>query len=371
MAAAQLSDNTMSAATSGLEFVSEPSVLLDSDGAIIFANTAWYEFASNNGYSGDRFEGVNYLSVCDACDGAEAADASWFALGLRSILAGQQNRYELVYPCHSADLERWFKAIASRHGTHVVVIHVDITREYQFNSDQYMPFRRAATIHELKTPLNSIIGFAQLALQGYRHEYSKINVEECIETIENSGSYMLRIINDLLQASPSVKLQTEVFDLASFIEEVCDSHRGMAKQRDVRLVNAFDGNSLFVRADIDKLSKIVNNIVSNAVKYSHIGGTVTVDVSRNRSNGAFIRVHDEGVGIAADNLSKIFDPFTRFHNNTEFTETREGTGLGLAVARNLAQVHGGDIHVESVEGEGSVFTVMLPSWCTHFPFAAG
>lgn len=212
--------------------------------------------------------------------------------------------------------------------------------------------------HELRTPLNAILGFAQLL----ELDDPDPKHREFIAHIEDAGKHLLNLINDVLDLSG---MQSRGMSLSLEPVEVCDAMgaavnlvRPLAEQHGVELPVSMNGDKdCAVQADGQRLRQIFINLLSNAIKYNRPGGKVTVACGATQST-VRISVSDEGNGIDPVRLSRIFDAFERVGAETSDIE---GTGLGLAVSRQLAQMMDGDIEVRSVVGEGSTFTLELPS----------
>ncbi|MEW6514255.1 MAG: response regulator [Pseudomonadota bacterium] len=210
--------------------------------------------------------------------------------------------------------------------------------------------------HEIRTPLNAILGFAKI---GIRENQGRKTGENC-EHILESGSYLQGIINDILEYSrlESGKLQTEQqpFSLDELIRTSFDmlAERAAAKQLPLQLAIETDLPT-WVSGDALRLQQILTNLLSNAVKFTE-RGSVTLRVCR-QDRRILFQVIDTGIGITTEQLQRLFSPFEQADRST--TRKFGGTGLGLAISRKLAHLMGSDIIVESVPGQGSVFSMAL------------
>jgi signal transduction histidine kinase/CheY-like chemotaxis protein len=217
----------------------------------------------------------------------------------------------------------------------------------------------ATVSHELRTPLNSILAWTQLLR--FR-TLPRSTAPHALEVIERNARRQARLIDDLLDVSRIVygklSIATKRIDLAQTVRTVVETVRGIADAKRVRLrVDVVDGD-VPVRADPLRLYQVVENLVSNAVKFTPEGGEVTIVVCRDAGSGEVI-VRDTGIGMAHHVLNSIFEPFQQVDRST--ARRHGGLGLGLAIARHLVELHGGTIHAESAgEGRGSAFTVRLP-----------
>ncbi|MGA7932005.1 MAG: PAS domain S-box protein [Kovacikia sp.] len=217
----------------------------------------------------------------------------------------------------------------------------------------------ATMSHELRTPLNAILGLSQL-LQ--RQIFGTLNDKqvEYVHHIHNSGEHLLLLINDILdlakvEAGREVLTPTTLvvpdlchYCLAFVREQACD--------RGLQLISQIDPAASTCFADERRLKQILLNLLSNAIKFTP-SGTVSLIVEK-QTEGITFAVVDSGIGIPADKLSLLFRPFSQL--DSQLNRQYSGTGLGLALSRNLAQMHGGDITVESAVGGGSRFILFLP-----------
>jgi signal transduction histidine kinase/DNA-binding response OmpR family regulator/ligand-binding sensor domain-containing protein len=209
--------------------------------------------------------------------------------------------------------------------------------------------------HELRTPLNGVLGFAQLLT---RRKNRDAEDREGLDVIMRSGEHLLGLINDVLSLSKieagRVELEREPFALETLVHDVESVLRVRAEEKSLRLEIESGALPHAVVGDAGKLRQILINLVGNAVKFTESGG-VTLRVSWSDGHAIFL-VEDSGPGIAADDLPRLFEPFVQTDSGRR---AKEGTGLGLALSRDLARLMGGDITVESETGRGSRFRVEL------------
>ena len=219
----------------------------------------------------------------------------------------------------------------------------------------------AAMSHELRTPLNAIAGYAQLLSMGIRGPISEEQQAD-LARIEQSQRHLLGLINDVLEfariEAGRVEYHVKTLPVASLLSELEDFVRPQLRERDLEFHCDQPEDGVVVRADPDKTRQILLNLLSNAVKFTPPKGHI--DVRCERVDGrVLIRVRDTGIGIAADRLDSVFEPFVQVHRT--LTEPTGGVGLGLAISRDLARAMGGDLRAESTVGAGSVFTLDLPA----------
>ena len=218
----------------------------------------------------------------------------------------------------------------------------------------------AAMSHELRTPLNAIGGYAELMemeVAGPITEHQR----DYLVRVRNSQQHLLGIINDLLNysriESGQVAYDIERVDMHNVVGTVLAMVGPQAAQKQIEIQHGQCGEDVFAKADRLKAEQIVLNLLSNAVKFTGTGGKVTVTCSVTDSE-ATVTVTDTGIGIPADKLSDIFEPFVQLGRS--LSTIREGAGLGLAISRDLARALQGEIVVESKPGQGSAFTLKLP-----------
>ena len=209
--------------------------------------------------------------------------------------------------------------------------------------------------HELRTPLTSISGYAQLL-----EEWDRMDprlVHESVTAIRRESGYMRELVQTLLtlaRGDELALLDSELSDLGAVAAEAVDSARAVAKDK-VEIRYTPPESPVVVLADQGRVRQAVAILLDNAVKYTPKGGRVTVAV-RESTEWARIEVSDTGIGIPEDQLPLVFE---RFHRADE-ARASGGAGLGLAIARQIAEAHGGKIEVESAPGKGSTFTLLLP-----------
>jgi PAS domain S-box-containing protein len=217
----------------------------------------------------------------------------------------------------------------------------------------------AAMSHELRTPLNAIGGYADLLLAGVGGELT-VQQRQYVERVHAGQRHLLGVINDILNFSRieagQLEYDLEPVPLQDAIDEVLPLIEPQARARRIDLTSG-DATDVSVLADASKVEQILINLLSNAVKFTEPGGSISVRAGRDGDRG-WVSVRDTGVGIPADKLGAVFQPFVQVGRN--LTSPHEGTGLGLAISSDLADGMGGELSVESTLGEGSVFTLKLP-----------
>jgi PAS domain S-box-containing protein len=217
----------------------------------------------------------------------------------------------------------------------------------------------ATLSHELRTPLNAVIGWSRILKAGRLDNESSVHA---IEVIERNAWAQKQIIEDILDVSRVItgKLQLHLgpVDLIAVVNAALDAVRPALEAKDIRVETKFQKGLKVIAGDIDRLQQVVWNLLSNASKFTPVGGTVSVRISQDE-NYVQIQVRDTGPGIAADFLPHVFERFRQADGST--TRTHGGLGLGLAIVRHLVELHGGVIAAENeTSSTGAVFTVRLP-----------
>ena len=217
----------------------------------------------------------------------------------------------------------------------------------------------ATMSHELRTPLNAIGGYVDLLLLGVRGELNDMQRED-LERIRRSQQHLLAIINDLLNFSRleagQVTYEIGPARVQEMVEEVRAMVEPQARAGGIELV-AGDCDAI-VSADQSKVEQILLNLLTNAVKFTPAGGSVTLSCEAGTDHRIQLSVADTGIGIPADKLESIFEPFVQLGRS--LSSAHEGTGLGLAISRDLARAMGGELSARSTVGKGSTFVLQLP-----------
>ena len=219
----------------------------------------------------------------------------------------------------------------------------------------------ASMSHELRTPLNSINGFSDVLLDGMAGPLND-KQREYLSDIRGSGAQLLTLINDVLDLSKveagKMEIQLTTFDLHDAIERVRRAVTPLADQKHQTLTVTVDPHAGTIHLDEVRLRQVLLNLLSNAVKYTPDGGSIATSVAR-RDGTIEIAVRDSGIGIAPGDQARVFDDFARVE--TGYARAQQGTGLGLALARRLVRLMGGDIGLVSAPGQGSTFTISVPA----------
>ena len=228
----------------------------------------------------------------------------------------------------------------------------------------------ASMSHELRTPLNAIIGFSSILLD-VAATILPARLYRMVENIRTAGSHLLELINDILDLAKietgKLQLELQPFDLRETISTVDRVIKGMAADRDVTIVTQMDSALTTACLDEVRVKQILLNLLSNAVKFSKRGGFVHLNVAAESESASplkresvRIEITDAGIGIASNELERIFDEFYQVAGASH----KGGTGLGLSLTKNFVEMHGGTLHVRSEVGRGSTFTVRLPRMVT-------
>jgi signal transduction histidine kinase/HAMP domain-containing protein len=214
--------------------------------------------------------------------------------------------------------------------------------------------------HELRTPLNSIIGFSGLLLKNRDNTLAAAELAYA-EKINRNGKRLLELINDILDLSKidagRIDVTVGPTHIEQLVRQVIELFKPQADEKGLALDFAINGDIPVLQTDGEKLGRILINLVGNAVKFTR-QGEVGVRVNQHGSDKMMLEVHDNGIGIPADQLGTIFQPFRQV--DASITREFGGTGLGLTITRSLVEMLGGEISVRSTPGEGSVFMVTLP-----------
>ena len=316
----------------------EALVLLDSTGRILSINPAARKLFGTGGFcvgedflTVERKQNMRY-AICDA---KERGDASF-----RDKKNGREYQFELSR----------IDSDEKNHG--MVILAFDITE--QVNAEKHRQEFTANVSHELKTPLQSIIGSAELMENGIVKEE---DVPRFVGRIRKEACRLVTLINDIIRLSQldeGADMPHEDVSLRVLAEEVCETLSDAAKLKNVSLeVTGDDGTIHGVRR---LLYEVVYNLCDNAIQYNNPGGSVKVTVAQ-RPGEVLLRVQDTGIGIAPEHQDKVFERFYRVDKS--HSRQSGGTGLGLSIVKHAVQYHHGKIEIESKVGEGTEITILF------------
>ena len=309
-----------------------------------------------------------------------------FSAGSIAEILSEQDTY--AYECHVSrnGKEDWEQLIAvclqRKAGRAVRLLYVrrnitDQVREQQAQTralqDALMQAQRANNAkttflsnmsHDIRTPMNAIIGFTTIAVS---HIDNKDQVRDCLQKVLSSSNHLLSLINDILDMSRiesgKVQIKEQECNISELTHNLVNIIQPQVKAKQLELfIDTFDVNNEDIIADSLKLSQVFVNLLSNAVKYTPAGGSVSFRVLQkttfHRGYGDYVfTVKDNGIGMAPDFVEHIFEPFEREASTTK--TGIQGTGLGMAITKNIVEMMGGTITVQSEKGKGSEFRVEL------------
>lgn len=256
-------------------------------------------------------------------------------------------------------------AIALRNAQYVADVEMQAERERDVaerlrDVDRLKSQFLANMSHELRTPLNSIIGYSELLLDGVNGQLTE-DAEEDVQAIHESGKHLLSLINEILDLAKieagEMRLDLKPINLHEVTAEIIKTGQVLVKDKPVVLEMSHDAEPLSVRADGVRLRQILWNLVSNATKFTE-DGSVRVYLDNLDDTYARVVVEDTGIGMNEAQIDTIFERFSQVDGSS--TRRAGGSGLGLTITKQLVELHGGQINVESVVDKGSTFTFTLP-----------
>jgi PAS domain S-box-containing protein len=382
-----------------LDALSAQVAIVDHEGAIIAVNSAWRNFAVDNGGVAARvLEGANYLTVCDGARSRDGEEGGATAVGIRAVMQGELEEFSLEYPCHSPTEQRWFTVRVTRFAgggdKRVVIAHENITTRKLAESrlahhrdhleEQVMlrtkELARANTelaaardtadranraksdflahmSHEMRTPMSSIIGMARIM----RGELVDAQPLQHLAKLRGAADHLLRIVDDVLDLTKieagQMDLEETEFSLRQVLTHAADMLQQHALEKGFGIETEIDPLlPEILTGDALRLEQIVLNFLGNAVKFTSTGG-VRLRARHVRSNAAVttlrIEVQDTGIGIAAEQQERLFQTFSQADES--IARKFGGSGLGLVIAKRLAALMQGDVGVASELGRGSTF----------------
>ena len=367
-----------------LDSLSAHIAVIDREGKIVAVNEAWEHFAQGNCVEEQQISstgvGQNYLRVCERSAAFEE-ETKEIVAHLQAILDGDEKSFAFEYPCHSPQEERWFLLqVSAMRGADggAVISHIDISDRKRAEADREEFLKReqsarreaeianrmrdeflATVSHELRAPLNSILGWGRMLEKGKLDEPT---TEKAINTIVRNAESQNRLIEDLLDVSRIIsgKLRLEVITIKpiNIVESALETVRPAAEAKGIKLEVKSGGDISHISGDPNRLQQVIWNLLSNAIKFTPNDGRVTLEIERS-DDFVELRVRDTGVGIKEEFLPHVFDRFRQ----ADASSIRKfgGLGLGLAIVRHITEMHGGTVEVFSEgEGKGSTFIVKLP-----------
>ncbi|KAA0284626.1 MAG: response regulator [Chloroflexi bacterium] len=253
-----------------------------------------------------------------------------------------------------------------------IAVAIDNARSFELSQHAVLEMREADRLksqflanmsHELRTPLNSIIGFSRVILKGIDGPVTEL-MQQDLTAIYNSGQHLLGLINDILDSAKieagKMELAFDEVNITDLVHSVLSTMTGIVKDKPIELRQNIDPSTPPVRADAIRIRQVMINLLSNAAKFTE-EGSISVEVGPYKEKGrnmVRISVRDTGPGISIKDQEKLFQPFSQVDASP--TRKSGGTGLGLSISKQLINMHGGEIWVDSLEGHGSTFYFTLP-----------
>jgi signal transduction histidine kinase len=229
----------------------------------------------------------------------------------------------------------------------------------------------AITSHELKTPLNAIVGFSEMLVAQNEGPLGSPTYVEYAATIHESSTHLRSIIADIIDVTRiergALNLVEQDMDAAEILEISYKMCREQAKTADVPLAIK-TAVTAEILGDITRIRQVLINLITNAIKFSEPGNEIELLVEREPKGDLSFTIKDHGIGIAAEDLERVFEPFVQA--DTSSARRHGGIGLGLAIARKIAHLHDGDVTLESIPGKGTIARFTLPAARVTWPYSA-
>lgn len=352
--------------------------ILDEKGNILAINTAWQRFAEANGMSSCGF-GVrnNYLTICEQSAGPCDEIAYAAVEGIRSVLAGAKNEFELEYPCHSPNEERWFmmrvNPFEGDGPKRVVVSHENITarKTAERLAVEQLSLREAVAGmeqvlgvvgHELRTPLAALRAISEFLTTAGARETAE--ADQFLHEISRQVRRMSDTVNNILEAarlnSGRARWTWSHVDLASTVTDAIESIQPLIDRQRVEICHRVDSAAAFMSGDSDAIRRLTINLLSNALKHTTQGQieVLAQKYSDDRGHWIELSVRDTGCGIPSELSARLGEAFA-LNSGVVGANHISGTGLGLAICKGISKAHGGELSIESAVGKGTKVTAKL------------
>jgi signal transduction histidine kinase len=219
--------------------------------------------------------------------------------------------------------------------------------------------------HELRTPLNSIIGYSEIIREQFYGKLGNEKYIDCASSVHSSGYHLLHLINDILDLSKieagEMTIDQEAIDVLKLLDQCVDMIRGSKEAREISICTNYGENIPSIFADEILLKKVVLNLLSNALKFSKSGEHVTISASVLQHGQFTFTVSDTGIGISKEDLPRVLLPFGQARSSVH--KTHSGTGLGLSLTKQIVELHGGSLAIESELQKGTTVIVTIPIEC--------
>ena len=358
-----------------IESSSEGIVVYDDQDRFVVANSCYLEFypeIADMHRSGVKYEDVLRASVEreESCQLPPGMDKEAF---VQDRLRSFRSPGEPIIRRMAGG--RWMQFSERRTpGGGLISLQTDITalknreRELILSKDAAEAANRSKSAflanisHELRTPLHAVLGLAEIMRDDPGTAASLETYQDYAKLIHDSGSHLLDLINDVLDMSKIEAGRYDLMDEKMSLGRVAESCLAIvacrARDGGVNIVKRLDHTMPAIRADQRAVKQVVLNLLSNAVKFTRSGGTVVISTARDPAGDVTLSVSDTGVGIAADQLSRVGEPF--WQGDDSHARGYEGTGLGLAISKRLMELHGGAIRIDSVKDVGTTAEIWFP-----------
>ncbi len=336
-------------ATAILESMAEGVIAMDGQGRILLVNPAagrLFDVTPSQVIGRTIFEAIRHAPVQEL---------------VHSVLASQRHATSLLTLLQPPERMLQFHGVpcetGSPSGPRAVLVIQDVTDQFRY--DQLRKEFVANASHELKSPLTSIRSLTETLLEGALNDPA--NNRRFVQLIDEDAARLSGLIDDLLTLSQlesqAIPLTRETVSLRPLVESVAESFRPQRERRQLHL-DLEVPKELVVQADANRLRQVVINLIDNAIKYNKDQGSITVGATP-AERAVRIWVEDTGIGIPSTDVPRIFERFYR----VDKARSRElgGTGLGLAIVKHIVEAHGGTVSVQSQLGQGSIFTLTLPT----------
>ena len=368
----RIAETSMRKLSTAVEHAPLTVMIVGTNGLIEYVNPS---FTSSTGYSSDEVIGKNPRFLKSGYTTPEEYTAMW-----NTILSGEIWRGEFCTVRKNGS-RFWESVMVTPVNaidgliSNFIAFKEDVTTRKQIDNELLAAKVRAASgskaksdfltmvSHELRTPLNAVIGFSELMTMELHGPLGDPRYCEYSRQVADAGRHLLHIVEQIIDLTRvdagKMEIRNDVFKITSLVDEACTLAEACRGAQCTKVVKIYAANIPLMQGDQQLIRQVLINIIGNAMIFTPSEGLIEIKTQRGFKNSLQFVVADNGVGISADNIHSVLEPFEQVENI--MTRTHDGLGLGLPLAKLMIEAHGGSLKLESTQGIGTKVTISLPS----------